>query len=72
MKGIDTYSNYKWNNAMDSAVKVLIENDRRFNERMLRMEDNVGVNARTMAAGFKQINDGFNKLNRSVQVVLPC
>ena len=68
LKAIDTYSNYKWNNAMDSAVKVLIENDRRFHERMLRMEDNMGVIARTMATGFKQINDGFNKLNRSVQV----
>ena len=53
---------------MNSAVKVLIENDRRFHERMLRMEDNVGVITRTMATSFKQINDGFNKLNRSVQI----
>ena len=68
LKGIDTYSNYRWNNAMDSAVKVLIENNRRFHERMLRMEDNMGVIARTTATGFKQINDGFNRLNRSVQV----
>ena len=35
---------------------------------MLQMEDNVGVIARTTVTGFKQINDGFNKLNRSVQV----
>ena len=68
LKGIDTYSNYKWNSAMDSAVKVLIENDRRFHKRMLRMEDNVGVIVRKTATGFEQINDGFNKLNRSVQV----
>ena len=68
LKGIDTYSNYKWNNTIDSTVKVLIENNRRFHERMLRMEDNVEVIARTTATGFKQINDGFNKLNRSVQV----
>ena len=53
---------------MDNAVKVLIENDRRFHDRMLRLEDNVGVIARTTAMGFEQINDGFNKLNRSVQV----
>ena len=32
------------------------------------MEDNVGVITRTTATGFEQINDGFNKLNRSVQV----
>ena len=68
LKGIDTSSNYKWNNAMDSVVKVLIENDRRFHERMLRMEDNVGVIARTTATGFEQNNDGFNRLNRSVQL----
>ena len=67
LKGIDTYSNYKWNNAMDSAVKM-IENDRRFHERMFRMEDNVRVIVRTTVTGFKQINDGLNKLNRSVQV----
>ena len=68
LKGIDTYSNYKWNNTMDSAVNVLIKNDRRFHERMLRIKDNVGVIVRTMVTGFEQINDGFNKLNRSVQV----
>ena len=68
LKGIDIYSNYKWNNSMDSAVKVLIKNNRRFHERMLRMEDNVGVITRTTVTGFEQINDGFNKLNRSVQV----
>ena len=72
LKGIDTYSNYKRNNAMDSAVKVLIENDRRFHERMIRMEENVGVIARTTATGFKQINEGFNKLNRLVQVGFYC
>ena len=32
------------------------------------MKDNVGVMARTTATGFEQINDGFNKLNRSVQI----
>ena len=53
---------------MDNAVKVLIENDQRFHDRMLRLEDNVGVIARTTAMGFEQINEGFNKLNRSVQV----
>ena len=53
---------------MDNAVKVLIENDRRFHERMIRMEENVGVITRTTATGFKQINEGFNKLNRLVQV----
>ena len=68
LKGINTYSNYKWNNAMDSTVKVLIENDRRFHERMLRLEDNLGVIARTTVMGFEQINDGFNRLNRSVQL----
>ena len=68
LKGIDSYSNYKQNNAMDNAVKVLIENDRRFHERMIRMEENIGVIVRTTATGFEQINEGFNKLNRSVQV----
>ena len=68
LKGIDSYSNYKRNNAMDNAVKVLIENDRRFHDRMLRLEDNVSVIARTTVMGFEQINEGFNKLNRSVQV----
>ena len=68
LKGIDSYSNYKRNNAMDNAVKVLIENDRRFHDRMLQLEDNVGIVARTTAMGFEQINEGFNKLNRSVQV----
>ena len=53
---------------MDNAVKVLIENDRKFHDRMLRLEDNIGVVARTTATGFEQINEGFNKLNRSVQV----
>ena len=53
---------------MDSAVKVLIENDPHFHERMLHMKDNIGVIARTTATGFEQINDGFNKLNRSVQI----
>ena len=46
-------------NAMNNAVKVLIENDRRFHDRMLRLEDNVGVIARTTAMGFEQINDGL-------------
>ena len=32
------------------------------------MEDNVGVIARTTMMGFEQINDGFNRLNRSVQL----
>ena len=53
---------------MDNVVKVLIENDRRFHERMIRLEENVGVIARTTATGFEQINEGFNKLNGSVQV----
>ena len=53
---------------MDSVVKVLIENDRRFHDRMIRLEENVGVITRTMAMGFEQINEGFNNLNRSVQV----
>ena len=53
---------------MDNAVKVLIENNRRFHDRMLRLEDNVGVIAKTTATRFEQINEGFNKLNRSVQV----
>ena len=57
---------------MDSAVKVLIENDRRFHKRMLHMEDNIGVITRTMATGFEQINDGFHKLNRSVQIGFHC
>ena len=51
---------------MDSAVKVLIKNDRRFHERMFRMENNMGVITRTTVTGFEQINDGFNKLNRSM------
>ena len=68
LKGIDSYSNYKRNNAMDNAVKVLIENDQRFHDRMLKLEDNVGVVARTTTMGFEQINEGFNKLNRLVQV----
>ena len=68
LKGIDSYSNYKRSNAMDSAVKLLIKNDRRFHKRMLCMEDNIGVITRTMATGFEQINDGFHRLNRSVQI----
>ena len=35
LKGINSYSNYKRNNAMDNAVKVLMENDWRFHDRML-------------------------------------
>ena len=68
VKGTDTYSNYKRNSAMDNAMKVLIENDKQFHNRMLRLEDNVGVLARTTATGFKQVNDGFNSLNKSVQL----
>ena len=56
---------------MDSAVKILIENDKWFHDRMLCLEDNVDVITRTTATGFEQVkvNDSFNRLNRSVQIV---
>ena len=44
-----------------------------FHDRILHLEDNVGVMAKTTATGFEQVNDGFNRLNKSVQVgFLPC
>ena len=66
MKGFDVYNNYKRNSAMSNAMEVLIENDRRLHDCLIRVEDNVGLVARTMATGFKQVNDGFNRLNSSL------
>ena len=66
MKGVDVYNNYKRNSAMSNAMEVLIENERRLHDHLIRVEDNVGLVARTTATGFKQVNDGFSKLNSSL------
>ena len=66
MKGVDVYNNYKRNSAMSNAMEVLIENDRRLHDRLIRVEDNVGLVARTTATGFQQVNDGFGKINSSL------
>ena len=55
---------------MSEAMNVLIENDRRFHDRMIRLEDNVGLIASTTATGFEQVNEGFNTLNTSLQTGL--
>ena len=43
MKGVDVYNNWKQNSAMGEAMNVLIDNDRKFHERMMHLEDNVGL-----------------------------
>ena len=67
MKGVDVYNNWKWNSAMGEAMNVLIENDRKFHERMMRLEDNVGLIVSTTATGFNEVNNGFCNLNNSLQ-----
>ena len=67
MKGVDVYNNWQRNSAMGKVMNVLIENDRRFHERMMRIEDDVGLIASTVATGFKEVNDGFDNLNSSLQ-----
>ena len=52
---------------MGEAMNVLIENDRKFHERMMRLEDIVGLIASTTATGFNEVNDGFRNLNNSLQ-----
>ena len=67
MKGADVYNNWCRNSAMAEAMDVLIENDRRFHDRMIRLEDNIGLMASATATGFKEVNEGFHNLNSSVQ-----
>ena len=67
LKGADVYNNWHRNSAMSGAMNVLIENDKRFHERMIRLEDDVGLMASATATGFKEVNEGFNNLNISVQ-----
>ena len=66
MKGADMYNNYKRNKAMAAAMDTLIENDRRFHQRMLALEGDLGVVTQTVAMGFEQINSGFQTLNRKI------
>ena len=56
IKGADVYNNYNRNKAMAEAMDTLIENDRRFHQRMLALEGDLGVVAQTVATGFAQIN----------------
>ena len=65
-KGMDTWNNYKRNKAMSKAMDVLIENDKRFHNRMVKMEEDMGLITHTIATGFEQVNEGFSKLNRDV------
>ena len=67
LKGADVYNNWHRNSAMSNAMNVLIENDKRFHERMIRLEDDVGLMASATATGFKEVNEGFNNLNMSIQ-----
>ena len=67
MKGADVYNNWQRNTAMGKAMNVLIQNDKCFHERMMTLEDDVGLIASTVATGFKEVNDGFSNLNRSLQ-----
>ena len=67
LKGADVYNNWRRNSAMSEAMNVLIENDKRFHERMIRLEDDVGLMASATATGFKEVNEGFRNLNISVQ-----
>ena len=48
-------------------MNVLIEYDRKFHERLMRIEDDAGLIASTVATGFKEVNDGFHNLNSSLQ-----
>ena len=54
---------------MSKAMDVLIENDKRFHNRMIKMEEDMGLITHTIATGFKQVNEGFSKLNRDVNRV---
>ena len=67
MKGVDIYNNWHQNSGMGEAMNVLIENDRRFHDRMIHLEDNVGLMASATAMGFNEVNDGFHNLNGSLQ-----
>ena len=67
LKGADVYNNWRRNSAMSEAMNVLIENDKRFHERMICLEDDVGLMASATATGFKEVNEGFRNLNISVQ-----
>ena len=69
IKGMDTWNNYKRNKAMFKAMDVLIENDKRFHNRMIKMEEDMGLITHTIATGFEQVNEGFSKLNRDVNRV---
>ena len=66
MKGADMYNNYKRNKAMAAAMNTLIKNDRRFHQRMLALEGDLGVVTQMVATGSEQINSGFQTLNRSI------
>ena len=66
-KGADVYNNWRRNEAMAKAMDTLIENDRRFHKRMLKLEDNFGLVTETVATGFEKINMGFQTLNRSLE-----
>ena len=67
MKDVDVYNNWKRNSAMGEAMNVLIDNDRKFHERMMRLEDNVGLIVSTTATGFNEVNDGFRNLKNLLQ-----
>ena len=67
MKGVDVYNNWKRNSAMGDAMNILINNDRKFHERMMCLEDDVSLFASTTATGFSEVNDGFRNLNNSLQ-----
>ena len=66
MKGADVYNKYKRNKAMAAMMDTLIENDRRFHQRMLILEGDLGVVTQMVAMGFEQINSGFQTLNRTI------
>ena len=65
-KGFDVYNNYRRNKALEAAMNTLMENDRRFHQRMMSLEENLGLVTQTVATGFEQINTGFQSLNSSI------
>ena len=51
---------------MSAMMDTLIENDRRFHQKMLLLEGDLGVVMQTVATGFEQINSGYQTLNRTI------
>ena len=65
-KGFDVYNNYRRNKALEAAMNTLMENDRKFHQWMMSLEENLGLVTQTVATGFERINTGFQLLNSSI------